>query len=202
MKKTVDKNNDIEIDEHIDINKVMFILGVGRVSIYKYVKKGLIRTSGIDKRHTLYNSSDVYKLINSKKNDSRKDVAYVRINKQSDKEHLQSQKKLICEFAIKNGINLNEIYSDIGASIHYAKHNRYGFNRLLTDIITHKIKRIYILSPDRISRFGFDLFKEICSKYDCKIVCLKDKVLSEPYNDEARREILSMLRFSKTWQEI
>jgi predicted site-specific integrase-resolvase len=202
METPIKTNYDIQIDEHIDINKVMFILGVGRVSIYKYVKKGLIRTSGPDKRHTLYNSSDVYKLINYKKNDVRQDVAYIRVNKQSDKEHLQSQKKLICEFALKNGIIFSEIYSDIGASIHYSKVNRYGFNRMLSDVLTHKIKRIYVLSPDRISRFGFDLFKEICTKYECKIVCLKDKILSEPYNDEARREILSMLRFSKTWQEI
>ena len=52
--------------------------------------------------------------------------------------------------------------------------DRIGLNQLLTMVFKKEIHTIYVSFKDRISRFGFNYFENICSKFGTKIEILDD----------------------------
>lgn len=120
-----------------------------------------------------------YKRINDRKflywneteNENRINVIYARVSSSKQKEDLKRQKDVISEFMIKSGVRVDWIYEDIASGMN---ENRTGFSKLLDDVFSNKVKTVYISYKDRLTRFGFEYFKSIFSKFGTEIVVLNE----------------------------
>ena len=71
-------------------------------------------------------------------------------------EYLQKNKNLICKIKyLKKLYPEHKLISDIGS----------GLKRIFDGLFEGTIRKVVIASKDRFSRFGFELFEEIFSKF-------------------------------------
>jgi predicted site-specific integrase-resolvase len=62
------------------------------------------------------------------------------------------------------------LVTDIGSGINY---KRKGFQTILEHLFSGNIEEVVVAHQDRFSRFGFDLFEWIFSKFKAKLICLE-----------------------------
>ena len=115
------------------------ILKVSLNTLSRYLNAGKIRRYKINARKVLCNKADVYRMINLPMNSDGMNVIYARVSKQCDIEKLREQEIQVSTFAVKNGIQIDKIYSDISPSYNFKQQKRPAFFTLLKDINKYKI---------------------------------------------------------------
>ena len=93
---------------------------------------------------------------------------------------------LIKQYANSNGHIVKDeyVFSDIASGMN---ENRSSLNKLLSKIKDGEISKIFITNRDRLTRFGFGYFKEICSLYDVEIIEInetEDKTFEEELSED------------------
>lgn len=169
-------------------NKVLKLLNITRPTLSRYVKEKIIKYKVQSNGFYDYDEESVYKILN--KSIERKNVIYTRVSTQKQKLDLENQKKIVEKYCIENGIKISDIYSDIGSGINF---DRKEFQRLLDDVVNHKISKIYITYKDRLSRVSFDMFKNLFSNFNCEIVVLNDIEDAQIIEKEIFNEIISLI---------
>ena len=169
-------------------NKVLSLLNITRQTLCRYVKNNTIKVNELPSGQYDYDEESVYKVLN--KNLDRKNVIYTRVSTQKQKIDLANQKKIIESYCLKNGIQISDIYSDIGSGINF---DRKEFQRLVNDVVNHKISKIYITYKDRLSRVSFDMFKNLFNNFNCEIVVLNDVDDNKLIEKEIFNEIISLI---------
>lgn len=186
-----------DIAQYVPAKTAYELLQVTKKTLYSYCKKGLIRRTKVlgNSQRYVYNKEDIYRLLNIKHIQSGMNVCYCRVSKSKNVEKLREQEALISNYAIQNGFKIDKIYSDIVYSNIFNPIKRPKLYELIRDMASSKIKCVYILSPDRICRFGNELFIELCTLYKVKVVFLSDDQFDSIYKDEVREEITQAIRF-------
>ena len=169
-------------------NKVLSLLNITRQTLCRYVKNDTIKVNELPSGQYDYDEESVYKVLN--KNIDRKNVIYTRVSTQKQKHDLENQKNSIESYCMKNGIQISDIYSDIGSGINF---DRKEFQRLVNDVVNHKISKIYITYKDRLSRVSFDMFKNLFNNFNCEIVVLNDVDDNKLIEKEIFNEIISLI---------
>ena len=168
--------------------KVLKLLNITRPTLSRYVKEKIVKYKVQPNGFYDYDEESVYKILN--KSIERKNVIYTRVSTQKQKTDLENQKKIVEKYCIENGIKISDIYSDIGSGINF---DRKEFQRLLDDVVNHKISKIYITYKDRLSRVSFDMFKNLFSNFNCEIVVLNDIEDAQTIEKEIFNEIISLI---------
>lgn len=168
--------------------KVLKLLNITRPTLCRYVKNGTLKYTELPNGFYDYDDESVYKLLN--KDIERKCVIYSRVSTQKQKTDLENQKKILREFCSVNGIEISDEYSDIGSGINF---ERKEFQRLVNDVVNHKISKVYITYKDRLSRISFDMFKNLFQNFNCEIVVLNDVDDSKQIEKEIFNEIISLI---------
>ena len=88
------------------------------------------------------------------------------------------------------GIKISDVYLDIGSGINY---DRKEFQRLVYDVVNHKVSKIYITYKDRLSRISFDMFKHMFENFNCEIVVLNEVDDAQTVEKEIFNEIISLI---------
>lgn len=119
--------------------------------------------------------------------DENKRIAiYGRVSTPKQKKDLENQLNLIKQYANSNGHIVKDeyVFSDIASGMN---DNRRNLNKLLSKIKDGEISKIFITNRDRLTRFGFGYFKEICSLYDVEIIEInetEDKTFEEELSED------------------
>ena len=71
--------------------------------------------------------------------------------------------------------------------------DRKEFQRLIDDVVNHKISKIYITYKDRLSRVSYDMFKNLFSNFNCEIVVLNNIEDAQTIEKEIFNEIISLI---------
>lgn len=169
-------------------NKVLKLLNVTRPTLCKYVKKGLIKVRTLPSGFYDYDEESVYKILN--KNIERISVIYCRVSTSKQKKDLENQKKAVESYCMKNGIKISDVYSDIGSGINF---DRKEFQRLVNDVVNHKISKIYVTYKDRLSRISFEMFRKLFENFNCEIVVLNEVDDSKTIEKEIFSEIIGLI---------
>lgn len=169
-------------------NKVLKLLNITRQTVCRYVKNGLLEVKTLPSGQYDYVDESVYKLLN--KDFERKNVIYSRVSTTKQKKDLENQKKLLEDFCLKNGYKISDIYSDIGSGINF---DRKEFQRLVNDVVNHKVSKIFITYKDRLSRISFDMFKNLFANFNCEIIVLNDVDDNKLIEKEIFNEIISLI---------
>lgn len=72
--------------------------------------------------------------------------------------------------------------------------NRKEFNILIDEVLSGNIDKIYIMFKDRLTRFGFDYFKQIFSKYNTEIIVIDNfENSNQTFQDELTNDLISII---------
>ena len=170
-------------------NEVLNLLRISRKTLHVYASTGKIRFTVMPNGYYDYNDEDVYKLLN--KDVKRKTVIYARVSTIKQKNDLNNQIEQLKQLCFMNGYTINAIYSDIASGISFEK--RKGFFDMLDEIINYKVEKVVITYRDRLSRIGFDLFKNLFEKFGTEIVVVSDVGNQKLDSEEIFEDIISML---------
>lgn len=158
-------------------SKVLFILGITKSTLRRYRDNGVIRATKLSSGQYDYDDDSVYRLKNGGR--ARRNVIYARVSTYQQNRELKEQVNALSSYAEKQGYNISGIYQDVSSGISFK--NRRELSRLLSFVLEGKVSKVLIVSPDRLSRTDFSLYRSIFKRYDTEIVCLNDK--SDSYVD-------------------
>lgn len=113
----------------------------------------------------------------------RATVIYARVSSRAQQSDLNRQVA-----AIANLYPDAEIISEIGGGLNF---KRKKLLALLERVMQGTVGRIIIAHKDRLARFGFDLYRWLCSQHRCEIVVLNETSLSP--EAEMVEDILAIL---------
>lgn len=172
-------------------NKVLKLLNITRPTLVKYHRQGLIKIDSVINGQYVYNDDSVYELLGNKKIKHNKiNVIYARTSN-PPKKYLDEQIARIINYSTSKGIKIDKIFSDLKSGMCF---NRKGLNDLLTEIINGKIDLIIIENKDRLVRFGFEFFENICRYYGTRILVIND--LSERnFEQELTEDLISIIHY-------
>lgn len=112
-------------------------------------------------------------------NSNNKTAIYARVSTNKQLKDLENQIEYLSKFAISNGYIIDYTFKDIASGMN---ENRKGLNGLLKLVFDNQINKIIISHRDRLTRFGFDYFKNICKQFGVEIIVVNlesDKTFQE-----------------------
>ena len=170
--------------------EVLKILKVTRPTLTSYVKNGKIRAVLQPNNFYEYNEDDVLKLAGL--STSRKAVIYARVSTQRQKRDLQNQIETIRQYANANGYVIDAVFSDIASGLSY---DRASFIDMLTKIISHEIKIVFVANKDRLTRVSFGMWKDLFAKFNCELKTINEDEMTASENEEKEifSDIISLL---------
>lgn len=180
------------IKDYYKSGEVADIIGVHTRTIHNYCKKGILDEVMTDTHRRLIPRDSLIKYLDSKGmiyNNERMDAMYIRTS--SDNEdaefNLENQKARIYDkLAFKESRPIR-YYEDIGSGLN---EQRKGLKALITSVMDKRIKRVFILHKDILSRFGFEYLKMICELNHTDIIVLEDSI----HDDELENDVIQVVK--------
>jgi excisionase family DNA binding protein len=167
--------------QHVTPKEAAKILGVHVSSLRRWENEGklkAIRTPGGQRRFII---EEVEKVAGMPR--TVRTVCYGRVSTHSQQDDLQRQLE-----HLRTRYSEAEIISEVGSGLNF---KRKKFLSILERIIDGDIQRLVIAHPDRLVRFGFELVKWLCTKFECELVVLNDRKLSP--EQELVQDLLSII---------
>lgn len=165
------------------------ILKINATTLKSWKDKGILSYKKLSDKKILYDIDSVLK--DSDMVDNRLNVIYARVSNTKQHNDLLNQIELVKSYCITNGIKISKVYQDIASGMN---ENRKDFNILINDVISGKIKNIYISFKDRLTRFGFDYFKNLFQKYNVNIIILDElEESNKTFQDELTEDLISII---------
>lgn len=170
--------------------EVMRLLGVTRVTLCTYVKKGLIKKNNLPNGRYDYDEDSVYEFLGEKK--PRVNVIYARVSTHKQKNDLLRQVNKLEEYCYNYSIDIETTYQEIASGISF---ERNEFNLLLQRIFNHEIDSVYITNRDRLTRLSFITMKNIFEQFGTQIITINGDL---EYKDELMEELLNITHLFST----
>ena len=168
--------------QHVTPKEAAKILGVHVSSLRRWENEGklkAIRTPGGQRRFVIEEvaKSAGQKLLSGELREkvagmprTIRTVCYGRVSTHSQQDDLQRQLE-----HLRTRYPEAEVISEIGSGLNF---KRKKFLSILERIIDGDIQRLVVAHPDRLVRFGYELVKWLCEKFECELVVLNDRKLS------------------------
>lgn len=173
--------------------EVLEKLGVTRVTLCDYVKRGVIKATKKKNGQYDYDETSVYEFLGMKFEKKKKvNISYSRVSTQAQKEQLKEQTLRIYNSCTARGIELEEQIEDIKSGMDA---DRKGFQKILERIIKGEIGLLVIENKDRLTRFNFDMLEYIFKYYGTQIVVLNDALDNKTYEQELTEDLISIIHY-------
>lgn len=180
------------IKDYYKSGEVADIIGVHTRTIHNYCKKGILDEVMTDTHRRLIPRDSLIKYLDSKGmiyNNERMDAIYIRTS--SDNEdvefNLENQKARVYDkLAFKESRPIR-YYEDIGSGLN---EQRKGLKALMTSVMDKRIKRVFILRKEILSRFGFEYLKMICDLNHTDIIVLEDST----HDEELENDVIQVVK--------
>lgn len=174
--------------------EVLNLLKITYQTLYNYRINGMVKYHKVNSKHFEYDDESVYAIIGIKNKSKNKfAISYSRVSLPKQFNDLKSQTQRIYDFCMTNGIALNMQYEDVKSGMNF--NERKNFNVILERIIKGEISLLVIENKDRLCRFGFEMFEQICKYYGTKILIINDSVNNKSYEDELTQDLISIIHY-------
>lgn len=155
--------------------EVFKILGISRVTLWKYVKDGKIKAKRLPNGYFDYNEDSVYFLAGLEH--KRFNIVYARVSTHKQKVDLENQIESIKSYMSAKGIKVDMVFSDIKSGMTL---DRKGFIEMLELIQSNKVDTVFITYKDRLARLSYELVTKLFTNNNVRIETI--------YNDKKRDE--------------
>jgi putative resolvase len=168
------------------LKEAKVLLGVKTKAIQDWDRKGLIRVVRTPGGRRRIPESEIRRIQGVEKRKGLV-VGYARVSSLSQKDDLDRQIELI------NTKGVDCILSDIGSGLNERRRN---FKRLMRMVIQHKVSKILISYPDRLTRFGFMTFRDFCDSFGTEIEVINETFYTTPQEELVQDLIAIITHFS------
>lgn len=173
---------------YVSAKEAKQLLHINATTLKSWKDKNILKYKKLSSKKILY---DIDSISQENKIIDKCDAIYARVSNTKQIDDLQTQIEIVKKYCLSNGIKINKIYKDIASGMN---ENRKEFNILIDDVISGKINKIYISFKDRLTRFGFEYFKNLFAKYDVTIVVLDElEESSKTFQDELTEDLISII---------
>ena len=177
---------------YVTSKEIKQLFHISAVTLMNWKNTGKIQYKKLSDKKILYDIDSIDKSVdNETQKLNTKNVIYVRVSTSGQKKDLNNQIEVIKNYMLNNGIKPDNIYSDIASGMN---ENRKQFNNLLEQIFKREINTVYITFKDRLSRFGFNYFKQIFNYFGTNIVILDEQEeTNKTYQQELIEDLLAII---------
>ena len=156
-------------------------------TLYKWKAKGKINEKQLSTKKILYDI-DSFEDFQPKR---KQNVIYARVSNTTQADDLSRQIEIVKSYAISNGVKIDKVYKDIASGMN---ENRKEFNLILREIFAGNVYKLFISYKDRLTRFGFDYFKNIFSEFGVEIVVLDElEETNSDFQKELANDLISII---------
>lgn len=128
-------------------------------------------------------------LTNDKKKTGQKlTIGYCRVSSAHQKQDLTRQAEVVQKYC-ENQARPFKMIKDIGSGLNYQKS---GLKELIHLICTEQCDTVVVNYKDRLMRFGYDLFADMCQEHHVEIVIINQSD-SLDYYQELTQDIISVI---------
>lgn len=176
--------------------EVANFIGVQTRTVQNYCKNGILDEIFTETGRRLIPRESLIAYLKEKhmlyENDNRFDAIYTRVSthKQKERGDLNRQKSKILEQIVTLNPKDLHFYEDVASGLN---DNRKGLNQLIDSIMDKRIKRIFILYKDRLTRFGFNYLQQMCDKTNTELIILSKETNSQSTEEELAEDIISII---------
>ena len=173
---------------YVSAKEAKQLLHINATTLKSWKDKNILKYKKLSSKKILY---DIDSVSQENKIINKYNVIYARVSNTKQIDDLQTQIEIVKKYCLNNGIKINKIYKDIASGMN---ENRKEFNMLIDDVIFGQINKIYISFKDRLTRFGFEYFKNLFAKYDVQIIVLDElEESSKTFQDELTEDLISII---------
>lgn len=193
--------------EQYTIGEVAAFLNINVKTIQRWDREGIFKCERTHTNRRVINRDNLIAVLNDRGmlfndiNSSKVDVIYARVssNEQKTKGDLDRQVSFLVQ-SIKDLKNPT-ILAEVGSGLN---DKRKKLHQLLDMVLQDKVDRIFVISRDRLTRFGFHCLEQVCSYHNVKIIVIKDASEEEPLQEELAKDIMALTVFfsGKNLQDI
>ena len=155
------------------IGQASKMLGVHPNTLRKWRKEGKIKAVRVG-RDWVYPEEEILRLLQMERDNAV--ALYARVSSHDQKKDLETQLEFLRQKVAKDFEEVYEI-KDITSGL---KGDRKGLLKLIELAKEKKIRAIAITYPDRLTRFGYDAFKEFFKALGVEIIEVNGKKFKEP----------------------
>ena len=110
----------------------------------------------------------------------RQTVLYSRVSSYGQKADLETQERLLEQFAIENGYTNLVKFRDIASGLNP---KRRGLRRIFRLIDANQIDTIIVNYKDRLTRFGFEYLESYFNSHGAKVLVLNQEAIQDPQKE-------------------
>ena len=156
-------------------------------TLYQWKAKGKINAKQLSTKKILYDI-DSFEEFQPKR---KQNVIYARVSNTKQVDDLSRQIEIVKSYAISNGVKIDKVYKEIASGMN---ENRKELNSLLREIFAGNIDKVFISYKDRLTRFGFDYFKNIFSEFGVEIVVIDElEETNSDFQKELANDLISII---------
>ena len=161
-------------------------------TLYQWRVKGKINAKQLSSKKILYDI-DSFEDFQTKQ---KQNIIYARVSSAKQADDLSKQIEIVKSYAISNGVKIDKVYKDIASGMN---ENRKEFNLMLREIFAGNVDKVFISYKDRLTRFGFDYFKNIFSEFGVEIVVIDElEETNSDFQKELTNDIISIIHHFST----
>lgn len=156
-------------------------------------KNGKLPYKKLSSKTIVYDKKLIDEMFNNERSineDKKLNIGYARVSTQKQKNNLIKQSQVLRDYANANGIILDEIYTEVASGMN---ENREELNKIIKLVLDKKIDKIFVTYKDRLTRFGFDYFKNIFELNDVEIIVLNNPIDEEEGEKEITQDLISII---------
>ena len=158
------------------IGEASRILGVHPNTLRKWEREGKIKAVRIG-RDRVFLEEEIMKLLGKERDNVA--VLYARVSSRDQKKDLETQLEYLNQEVPKTYDKVYEI-KDVGSGLNG---KRKGLLKLIELAKTKKIKVIYVTYSDRLTRFGYEAFKEFFKALGVEVIEVNGREFKEPQEE-------------------
>lgn len=156
-------------------------------TLYQWKTKGKINSKQLSTKKILYDI-DSFEEFQPKR---KQNVIYARVSNTKQSDDLSRQIEIVKSYAISNGVKIDKVYKEISSGMN---ENRKELNSMLREIFAGNIDKVFVSYKDRLTRFGFDYFKNIFSEFGVEIVVIDElEETNSDFQKELSNDIISII---------
>lgn len=136
------------------------ILQIHPTTLRMWDREGKIRCVRMQNNFRRVPESEINRVLGIQ--DGKIQYIYARVSSNGQKDDLERQ-----IIHLKSLSPESKVISDIRSGMRF---DRKGFLKLLEEIESYRVSRIYITHKDRLARFGYDLLEKVCEIHGAEII--------------------------------
>lgn len=145
-------------------------LGIHPLTLYRWGKKGKIKTIQTPSGQFLYPLSEVNRILDIQDNRPKNRTSiYGRVSSYDQKQHgdLDRQIEFLRKYAMKNKLLVVDEITDLASGL---KTDRRGLKKLFKLVVDKEIDKVIVTYKDRLTRFGLGYLEEFFAAFGVEVI--------------------------------